>query len=235
MPNPYFRFKQFTVHQGRTAMKVTTDACLFGALIARMQVEGGKDLRLLDIGAGTGLLSLMAAQELPYAITAVEQAGDAAGQAAENFAASPWAGRFTLWHGDILEYPNTEQFDLIVSNPPFYERELEGPEAGRNAAHHGTALRWRDLFPKMRRLLKAEGKYYLLLPYKRKEEALQLLAGSGLPAPRVTEVCPVEGKPPTRLIVMNAEREWERIVIKDVSGNYTPEFIGLLRPYYLFL
>jgi tRNA1Val (adenine37-N6)-methyltransferase len=135
--NSYFQFKQFTVHQGDCAMKVTTDACIQGAWTPVQKDE----VRILDIGAGTGLLSLMLAQKAPNAIVdAVELNEQAATQAGQNFAGSPWADRLNVICSDIQGYRATHKYDLIISNPPFFNNSLKGPEASRNNARHTTAL-----------------------------------------------------------------------------------------------
>ena len=156
-------------------MKVTTDACLFGAWVAddmkRIQPE-----RILDIGTGTGLLALMAAQICSDAvIDAVEIEGGAAAQATENFKASPWADRIRSHHTDIRNSIFKEQFDAIICNPPFYENELASPDTKRNMAHHAGGLLLQDLLPLIGQQLAADGKAYVLLPARRKSEKSELL------------------------------------------------------------
>src|SRR5882724_8546870 len=123
MANTYFQFKQFTIHQDRCAMKVTTDACLFGAWatvgIRKLAPEAKT---ILDIGSGTGLLSLMIAQQCDVLIDAVEIDKAAAAQAKENSTASPWKEKIMVIEGDIrymARYP-INRYDIVICNPPFY-------------------------------------------------------------------------------------------------------------------
>ena len=134
MPNSYFQFQQFRIEQGDCAMKVSTDACLLGAVA---DLTGA--IRLLDIGTGTSLLALMAAQRHPtVAVEAVEIDKNAAAQAAANVAASPWAGRIALHALSLAEYAGTRPapFSHIICNPPFFRESLPSANAARNTARH---------------------------------------------------------------------------------------------------
>lgn len=181
MANTYFRFKQFTVNQDRTAMKVTTDGCLFGAWVAEEISKHNIGVEnILDIGAGTGLLSLTIAQKTKTSITAVEIDEAAADQAMENVKSSPWPDSIEVVHADILQWKSGKKFDIIVSNPPFYERELASPVRGRNVAHHSDGLLLQDLLTTAKNLLKPDGTIYLLLPFKRDEEIAALLDAANI-------------------------------------------------------
>lgn len=238
MANDFFRFKQFTIRQDKCAMKVTTDACLFGAWVAAT-IKSNLDLKCLDIGTGTGLLSLMLAQAHNLQIDAIELDRDAAAQASENIAASPWAENISVMHGDILAY-NGGPYDLIITNPPFYESDLAGPNAKRNMAHHAGGLQLQDLLGKTSSLLSTEGDLFLLLPFKRQQEVGQLLHQAGLVILQEISVYPTPTHKPIRLLLhvsrkRGAARQHSAIFIKDENGHYTSNFTALLKPYYLYL
>src|SRR6266446_1218624 len=121
MANPYFQFKQFIINQDRCAMKATTDGCLFGGWVAcEIKNEKLKIKNALDVGAGTGVLSLMFAQKNPLAIIdAVEIDEDAYEQANRNIAASAFTNMINVIRGDIRSFSFTKKYDVIISNPPF--------------------------------------------------------------------------------------------------------------------
>lgn len=160
MANNYFQFKQFTIQQSRAAMKVGTDAALLGTL-----AEGGK--RILDIGAGTGIISLMMAQRFPHAtVDAVEIDDDAFLDAQDNFNASPFASRLTLYHAAFQDYVRTteDRYDCIVSNPPYFDESLENPDEGRTKARHTSSLSFHDLIGGAYRLLDDGGVFSVCIP-----------------------------------------------------------------------
>ena len=155
-----FRFKQFAVRQDRCPMKVGTDGVLLGAWA---EVRPG-DRRMLDVGTGTGLIALMLAQRSAAWITAVDIDVECATQAAENFAASPWADRLDAVSVAVQRYDPVEKFDLIVSNPPYYVDSLLSPDEGRNTARHAAGLPFGELAAAVVRLLSPGGRFALVLP-----------------------------------------------------------------------
>ncbi|UPL50694.1 tRNA1(Val) (adenine(37)-N6)-methyltransferase [Hymenobacter sublimis] len=164
MPNAYFQFKQFRVEQGACAMKVSTDACVLGAVAA---VEGAG--RILDVGTGTGLLALMVAQRNPTALVeAVELDAAAATQAAANFKASPWASRLVVHAQPLAGFAATSpaRFDHILCNPPFFRNSLRSPNAGRTTARHTAAdsLTFPELAAFAAAYLTPAGQLTVLLP-----------------------------------------------------------------------
>jgi tRNA1Val (adenine37-N6)-methyltransferase len=230
MPNTYFRFRQFTVHQEKTAMKVCTDACLFGAWIAH-EVGNEKIQKVLDIGAGTGLLSLMIAQANGAQIDAVEIDGHAYAQAVENFAASPWNGQMKVHHCAIQKFETGYQYDLVISNPPFYEQSLRSPDSKKNVAMHSTHLDAAELFAAAKRLMAQGGRMALLIPYNRVDTMERIIKDNALYVEKKVLVKQTEKHSPFRCMYMlrNVFSGFEerKITIRD------EEFSELLKNYYL--
>ncbi len=141
-------------------MKVCTDACLFGAWA---DIGGAKCI--LDIGTGTGLLSLMAAQRnMEAVIEGVEVEEGAFLQTRQNFEESPFAPRLTVHHTAVQEFFPDYLFDAIISNPPFFQSDLRSPDQKTNAAHHAETLDFAALSSAVQRLLSPGGRFSILLP-----------------------------------------------------------------------
>lgn len=241
LPNTYFQFKQFTVHHDRCAMKVTTDACLFGAWSAEeMKNEKGKIQNALDIGAGTGLLPLMVVQKNEVAIDAVEIDGEAVQQAKENVAASPWSDRITIFHADATTWQADKMYNCIFSNPPFYESELRSANKSKNVAHHDEGLKLEGLFTFIKSHLAENGVFFLLLPAKRENEMNDLLKRFSFHLHQKIFVRQTVNHTPFRLMIQAGNKKEQEIILRDLSiknenNEYTTEFIVLLKDYYLHL
>lgn len=225
-------------------MKVTTDGCLFGAWaaerIGRQELGVGN---ILDIGTGTGLLALMFAQKNQNAfIDAIEIDKDAAEQAAENIAASPWSDRINIIHADARNYFFSHQYDIIISNPPFYENELKADDKKRNIAQHGDELSLTELLLVIKNNLSPLGSFYLLLPYKRSEEIKYLLLENDLTVLNIVFVKQSVQHGYFRMMLAGKlktggtnEAAINEIAIWDEKQQYTDTFINLLKDYYLHL
>lgn len=230
MPNTYFRFRQFTVHQDRAAMKVCTDACLFGAWTVS-EIRNDKIERILDIGTGTGLLSLMIAQATDANIDAVEIDENANAQASENFKVSPWSNKLHLHHCAIQQYDPIYRFELIICNPPFYENDLRSPDKRKNIAMHSTQLGADELFYSMKRLLAPGGKIAIVVPYHRTKAIERKIDENNLFVYKKVAVKQTEKHSPFRCMYL----------IKDVFSGFSEsnitvkdeEFNSLLKSYYL--
>ncbi len=168
------------MRQDLAAMKICTDACLFGAWTAKRL---GDALHILDIGTGTGLLTLMLAQkkfaETGASLEAIEIDEPAYRQASDNFAGSSWSGKITLHHGDVTGFSFAERFDFIIVNPPFFEGQLRSPDASVNTARHEDSLTLETLLVVLKRLLEPAGRFSILLPASREEFFYALAAGTG--------------------------------------------------------
>ncbi len=242
MANHYFQFKQFIIHQDACAMKVTTDSCLFGSMIGSLLNENIIQ-NVLDIGSGSGLLSLMIAQQYPEAlIDAIEIDDAAANQAVENIQASPWKDQIQVVHTDIKLYKADKKYDLVISNPPFYENELKSPSMRKNIAHHQTHLLPADLVQAICENISESGKFILLLPYKKKDEWLMLIKKVGLQAEQIVLVKQtINHSSYFRMIIQGSvgtgvENIKESVItIKDGDNQYTDAFKLLLKDYYLQL
>lgn len=155
-----FRFKQFTVCDERSAMKIGTDGVLLGAWA---DIEG--DSRILDVGTGTGLIALMLAQRNASAdIVGVDISHEAIEEARDNFLNSPWAKRLSVTEGDVCSFESNEKFDHIVSNPPYFVDSLHSPDALRTMARHTSSLQFEDLVASAVRLLRPGGRLSVILP-----------------------------------------------------------------------
>lgn len=250
MANSYFQFKQFTVHQDKCAMKVTTDSCLFGAFLANtisnsepaLSAGGLVINNCLDIGTGTGLLSLMLAQVNNCHIDSIEIDATAAEQARANIAASPFAEKINIIQADVKKYSFEKKYDLIISNPPFYEKELKGENEKKNIAHHSEELSLTVLLTILKDNLSASGKFYLLLPFIRDAEIKNLISSENFQIETITYIRQTVKHDYFRMIVTGKFRTenpeetiLEEMAIKDEIRNYTAEFIALLKDYYLHL
>lgn len=236
MSNPYFRFKQFTVWQNRCAMKVSTDACLLGAY-----TRTGEAGTLLDIGTGTGLLALMAAQRSQARIDAVELEAEAAQQAAENVQRSPFASRIRVIHQRIQEFARSAPggYDVIVSNPPFFSNHLLSPRASRNAALHTENLSHGDLLAAVARLLAPSGRFFVLLPPYEAGGLVENARAFGLfPVQRLL-VRHAASHPVFRVVLTLGRTPEttvdETLVIYAPDQQYTNAFRAIMKAYYLAL
>ena len=229
------------MHQEHTAMKVCTDACLFGAWSAAdAQIQNAK--KILDIGSGTGLLSLMLAQQSNAHITAIEIEDGAFNQTVCNFDLSVWKDRLDVIHTSIQEYALDSKplFDCIITNPPFYEGDLNSPDNAKNLAAHSTGLSWDDLAKSVDRLLQENGAWYVLVPTLRAYTMQKLALNYGL---QLSEECLMYNDAkhlPIRAMLKfvkqkNAAIQRNKIVIKNADQSYTTEFTTLLKEYYLHL
>lgn len=244
-----FRFKQFTVRQDASALKVGTDAVLLGAAMTLLP----SDRTLLDVGTGTGVIALMAAQRLavpsaPLAcgsaitstglpdIIAIDIDGPSAAEAAANFAASPWPGMLSARHCSLQDFAPDAPLDVIFSNPPFYDESLRNPDAREAAARHTCSLSYRDLCAFAARHLAPDGRLSLILPAECEAALLRTAVSFGLHPFRILRILTTAGKAPRRIVAgfsrgRAAFREESLTLMSGASR--TPEYSLLTAPFYL--
>ena len=231
---PMFQFKQFSISQDRCAMKVGTDGVLLGAW-AELPDSG----RILDIGTGTGLLVLMAAQRTKRAeITGVEIDAAAANQARENVQNSPWAERCHIVTADVRDYKPDVRYSTILSNPPYYNGSLLPPDAQRAQARHASSLPPNTLAECARRLLEpSTGTLQVVLPLSEEEALLTACAPYGLFPLRRTLVVTRRPKPPRRVLLQlsfqNGRATEGELLVSEADGTPTEMYKKLTRDFYL--
>ena len=244
-----FTFKQFEIQQDRCAMKVGTDGVLLGAW-----AEGGQ--RILDIGSGTGLISLMMAQRFPEAqVWGIDIDPDACMQARENVAASPFADRVGIaccalqnlseehlvrGSEELMEIKEGEGnlFDAIVSNPPFFVNGLKNPDSKRAMARHSDSLPFSVLMKGVRRWLSDEGVFSAIVPADVLESFVSEAYCSGLSLVRQCGVKTVERKQPKRYLVAFSKRRTGMLdkcmeIMTDSEGNRSEWYAKITEEFYL--
>ena len=227
-----FTFKQFHINQDRCAMKVGTDGILLGSWADVANIKS-----ILDMGSGTGLLALMLAQrtERYCQIHAVELDPTAANQAQENIANSPWRNRIQLVQNDVQHFlqHTTETFDLIVSNPPYFEQGVDCKNEERELARYvkQSHLDWLNWASER---LSEKGKISFVLPY---ESAKILAKSTALFCVKQTKVITKIGKAPQRILITFAKEpqilEKNQLVVYDEKNRYTEAFVALTKDFYL--
>lgn len=239
MANPYFQFKQFTVWHDKCAMKVGTDGVLLGAWTS---VENTRSI--LDVGCGTGLISLMLAQRCQAIIDALDIDPAACMQARENADHSPFGQRLQVIHRPfadfVTEFAGIRQYDCIVSNPPYFINSLKCPDKQRNQARHTDTLTLEELIEGSRQLLAPQGKLCLILPFDQREILLPIIYKKSLFLHKETAVLPTPTSRPKRLLVEISdtpvtEVQADTLTIEKERHVYTNEFIALVHAYYLYL
>lgn len=228
-----FEFKQFSLHHGNPGLKISTEACLFGAW-ASQKARGN----CLDIGTGCGLLASMLAQANPYCLVkALEIHPDVTNVATENFNNSPFKERLQAIEANVLRFNSDVKFDYICSNPPFFTNHLASTDAAKHMAIHADHLTPSDLAEAMEKLLQEAGEFAVLYPVDVLALFEQSLNSNGL---YLHEKVNIHSNPssPVLRVMASGSREKRvvkegRINIKTEQGDYSPEFIELLRPYYI--
>lgn len=230
-----FRFKQFTVRHDQCAMKVGTDAILLGAWAAAVEPR-----RILDIGTGTGIIALMLAQRFPAAsVTAVEINSQACEQACGNFAASPFYDRLTLTRCAVQDFCPQELYDLVVCNPPWFQKSFKPPDAARLMARHSDSLSLKELGAAASRLLSPHGVCTVILPIEQALSFTAIATENELYCHRVCEVRPTPTSAPKRQLLEFSHRPVEQdvcaqeIVVEVTRHQYSDAYSQLAKEFLL--
>ena len=234
-----FQFKEFTIHQDKTAMKVGTDGVLLGAWSS---IENYPDT-ILDIGAGTGVISLMLAQRCDaMTIDTVELDENAYEQTVQNFEDSDWGDRLYGYNASFQEFANEiaeeeETYDLIVSNPPFYTDDFETENAARNKARFASALSFEELLLGVSKIISKNGVFTTIIPFKEETDFIKLAAKNNLFLHRVCRVrgnATAEVKRSLLEFSLHSKERIETALTIEISRHqYTQEYINLTKDFYL--
>ena len=231
-----FTFKQFTVNQDRCAMKIGTDGVLLGAWTPLIN----NPFNALDIGAGTGILSLMLAQRSnAEQIDAIEIDEDAYEQCVENFEASPWGDKLFCFHAGLDEFVDEpeDEYDLIISNPPFYTDDYKSDNSSRDLARFEDALPFVELIEAAALLLSDNGIFSVIIPNKEEERFVTMCKELDLFPLKITRVKGTPTSEIKRSLLAFCRMEQtpliDELVIEISRHNYTPEYIELTKEFYL--
>ncbi|MEO9210797.1 MAG: methyltransferase [Ginsengibacter sp.] len=238
MRNTYFQFKQFKINQEKSSLKVCTDSCLLGALLAKKIEE--KEIcpnSILDIGAGTGLLSLMLAQKTDALIDAVEIDDYSFEEMNSNFSQSPWHEQLQAFNADIKSFKSEKKYDFIISNPPFFENSLKSQHAQKNIAKHQDGLTLEELLGCIKSLLNESGIFALLLPFHRAEYFKSIAQEQGYFLKEEFQIKQTPAHSYFRSILLfsieKMDTKFQSLMIKNENEVYNPIFKNLLEDYYL--
>ena len=231
---PFF-FKKFALFHHRSTMKIGTDAIL----LARW-VDVSDNDEVLDIGTGCGLIPLMLAQKGIKSVDAVEIDSDSYEEAAQNFSNSAWKSQISAIHADVKDYAvqSLKKYDLIVSNPPFFFGDNIPEKAKKGLARHTNTLSYNDLLISVKKLLKPEGRFALVLPARESRTFLKDAENHGFYLQKEMKIVPIEGKEPNRinmqLVVNHVDNvESETFVLRTTDHSFTKYYKDFLKDYYL--
>ena len=224
-----FRFKKFELSNERAAMKLGTDSVLLGACV---DVDGVK--RVLDVGTGTGVIALMIAQrtegELQPQIDAIDIDLPSVEEAKENFENSPWADRLRVFHSALQDYP-LKEYELIVSNPPYFDNSLLNPDSRKSGARHTFSLSYIDILDYARQSLSPQGRLALILPAEEEKRLIRAAVSYSLYPRSILRLRTVERKSPKRIVIEFSKIRTETMISEltmSRDGEYTPEYRKLV-------
>ena len=232
-----FKMKEFEVAHDQCAMRVNTDGCLLGALAASNTALDSVQ-RVLDIGTGSGVIALQLAQRFQKAfVDGIEIHGPSAKQAMDNFRNSPFHSRMVCYHQPIQEFEMNTYYDIIVSNPPYFEEGPTKSDHGVAAARHALTLDFKSLVMSVSGLLKPQGSFWAILHCDRKDRFLDAALDEGLYLNEVIHIKPKENREANRCIFglsrnNTGDAHHRAITIYSADQSYTTETHDVLSPFY---
>lgn len=227
-----FRFKQFAVEHKQSSMKVGTDAVLLGAWASCDSVQN-----ILDIGTGSGVISLLLAQRSNAHITAIDIHEASITEATQNFANSPWSHRLTAKHSRLQDYNPKTKFDLIVSNPPYFRNCLKVQDPIRNKARHDDALPFEELLNGIERLMSLDGRFAIVLPTAEYMVFEKMAKNMQFYPFELLHIYSTPEKPCIRVLAEfrreNGPCAYSELAIHCPDGTYTSDYQQLTAAFYL--
>jgi tRNA1Val (adenine37-N6)-methyltransferase len=225
-----FHFKYFTVQQSKSALKVGTDAMVLGALIQNTNAQDA-----LEIGSGTGVISLMLAQKInSIKINAIDIDLASFEESEVNFKNSPWSERLTAFHKDFFELDGDKKYDLIFSNPPFFRKALKSGNERSNISKHAQ-FEFADFFTQVVNLLNDDGELWLIGPFEDRTLFMNEAASAGI-YPK--QIWTIEGRPnkPNRFVISFAFQKINTLqfslVVRDELGRYSNDYVELTKDFH---
>ena len=235
-----FKMKNFSVAHDECAMRVNTDGCLLGAL-AGSSLKTEDVHHVLDIGTGSGVIALQMAQRFNKAfVDGVEIHGPSARQATENFKNSMFNGRMVCYHEPLQEFTLNVLYDIIVSNPPYFEAGPTKSDQGVAAARHALTLDFKSLIEYASKLLRQSGEFWCILPVDRSGSLIEEAIDEELYPKSLLYIRPSKNRPPNRVIIGFSKEGGidpvkKELILYNEDKNYTQEANEILLPFYLHL
>ena len=230
-----FRFRQFEVSHHRSTMKVGTDAVILGAWL---EVSSAKNI--LEIGTGCGIIALMLAQKSAAIIDAIDVDEDSTNEAGENFANSPWNYRLKSFHFSLNDFADKKAgiYDLIVSNPPFFQNSLLPPSEKRQLARHNSNLSFEDFLDYGSRLLSHDGRLAVILPVSEEMKFIEIAERKSLFLLSKLEIFPKPSKPKKRVILVFSFHKTENlisdsIILRNENGTYSDDYKRITKDFHI--